>query len=358
MSTFRRTKRPSRASGGHDKGSAWISYSDMMASLILVFVLVLSYSIYQYYIMLQTKTAELDDQKAQLGIQQIKLDDQEKSLLLSQTALFTKEEELQLAQAALTLKEEDLALLQGQLATQKTKIDETEALLTSQQVRIDQLVGVRSTIIQELSSTLAESNLSATVDSQTGDIVLDSAVFFDTGSYTIKDSGKEFLNTFIPLYLDVLLRPEYEDYLAEIIIEGHTDSQGSYQSNLKLSQDRARIVTEYCLGMLQLTQDQRNRFQEIQTATGKSFSNRKFFADGTEDMDSSRRVEFKFRLKDAEMVEEMSRILSAGEAELNQKLPDNTGGSPPESGEKAPTITVSPDGVETGAPSPSATENP
>ena len=32
-----------------DTGAAWISYSDMMAALLLVFVLVLCYTIYQYF---------------------------------------------------------------------------------------------------------------------------------------------------------------------------------------------------------------------------------------------------------------------------------------------------------------------
>ena len=245
-----------------------------------------------------------------MSLQQLQLDEQEQSLLASLSALTDKEEELKTAQASLVLKEEDLEALKGQLTLQQGKIDETEALLSAQQKKIDQLVGVRTTIIQALSGTLSSSNLSATVDSQTGDIILDSAVFFDTGSATIKDSGKNFLDTFIPLYLEVLFQPEYEDYLAEVIIEGHTDSAGSYESNLKLSQERARTVAEYCLQMPQLTQAQRIRFQEIQTSTGKSFANRKFFEDGTEDMDASRRVEFKFRLKDAEMVEEMRKILS------------------------------------------------
>lgn len=44
-------------SGG---GSAWISYSDMMAALLLVFVLILCVSLAQYFTMLETKTAELD----------------------------------------------------------------------------------------------------------------------------------------------------------------------------------------------------------------------------------------------------------------------------------------------------------
>ncbi|NLB90456.1 MAG: hypothetical protein GX786_04470, partial [Clostridiales bacterium] len=219
-SSNRKYARRSRESRGHDKGSAWISYSDMMAALILVFVLVLAYSIYQYFIMLQLKTNELDEQSSQLTAQQIQLDEQEESLLASQAILIEKEKELEDAQVALVAKEKDLEELQNQLLTQQVDLDEAEALLTSQQQRIDQLIGVRTNIIQNLSETLTASNLSAKVDSQTGDIILDSAVFFDTGSAEIKQSGRTFLNTFIPLYLDVLLSEEYKDYLAEIIIEG------------------------------------------------------------------------------------------------------------------------------------------
>ena len=74
------------------------------------------------------------------------------------------------------------------------------------------------------------------MDSATGDIVLDSAVFFETNSSAIKDSGRELLARFLPVSLGVLTRPEYQAYVGEIIIEGHTDTAGSYISNLKLSQ--------------------------------------------------------------------------------------------------------------------------
>ena len=48
--TGRRTAR--RRSSGGDQGAHWISYSDMMASLLIVFVLAVVYSVYQYYQML------------------------------------------------------------------------------------------------------------------------------------------------------------------------------------------------------------------------------------------------------------------------------------------------------------------
>jgi chemotaxis protein MotB len=154
--------------------------------------------------------------------------------------------------------------------------------------------------------------MKATVDPNNGDIVLDSSVFFESGKYTIKQEGRDLLDRFVPVYLNVLLRDEYADYLGEIIIEGHTDSQGSYETNLKLSQDRALQVALYCLNMPSLSSAQKTRLQQILTAKGRSYSDL-IYVDGKEDADASRRVEFKFSLKDAEMIDEMNRILSQQE---------------------------------------------
>ena len=44
-----------------DNGAHWISYSDMMASLLLVFVLAVVYSVYQYYSMLEIKDRVSED---------------------------------------------------------------------------------------------------------------------------------------------------------------------------------------------------------------------------------------------------------------------------------------------------------
>ncbi len=340
-----RMRRTSRGPGRHDKGAAWISYSDMMASLILMFVLVLSYSIYQYFVMLQTKTAELDEKGALLSSQQVTLDDQtaklnqqqetlniqEAALAAAQASLtdqqgqlstqqLTLEEQQRLlaaAQAALATKASELDAAQTQLADQQNRLDAASVLLDSQkatlatqQTKIDDLIGMRTRIIQDLSGTLANAQVRAKVDRQTGDIVLDSAVFFDTGQSTIKESGKTFLDQFIPLYINVLLQPAYNDYLGEIIIEGHTDTKGGYLMNLELSQKRALSVVTYCLQMNGLSQEQRDYLQKILTAKGKSYSKPVYNDDGSINMDQSRRVEFQFRLKDAEMINEMNRILS------------------------------------------------
>lgn len=345
-------RRAGRGSSGG--GASWISYSDMMAALLLVFVLILSVSLYQYFTMLETKQQELEAQQATLdaqtvllATQQTTLDEQSAALVLAQSELDAQTAELLLAQqslaaqqtlldaanAALASREGELAALQLSLDTKQSELDAAtlmlslkqadldaatqmlatqQAALDAQTSKIDDLVGVRSQIISELSSALSASNLRATVDPNTGDIVLDSAVFFKTNSDEIMDEGQALLNRFIPVYLGVLLRDEYREYLGEIIIEGHTDTTGSYMNNLRLSQERALSVATYCLEMPSLTWEQQQLLRSILTATGRSYADPVYYADGSVNLDASRRVEFKFSLRDAEMIEEMNRLLQGG----------------------------------------------
>ncbi len=314
-----------------DMGSYWISFSDMLSSLLLVFVLALAFSIYQYYTQLDLKTQELDAQKAELDRTQIVLAEQEKELETSRVTLMGKEEELasiqiqlnqqqndlNAAQTALKTKEEEQAALQLQLisqrdtlASQAIELGALQEALGAQQQQIDDLLGMRTEIIRELSRSLTAADLGAKVDPSTGDIILDSQLMFTTGEDVISPSGQTQLYRLIPVYLGVLMRPEYKDYVAEIIIEGHTDSKGSYLFNLELSQNRALAVAKFSLELGSLNYEQRALLQDILTAKGRSYSNPILNPDGSENMDASRRVEIKFRLKDTEMIQKMNEILT------------------------------------------------
>ena len=312
-------RRAGRGSSG--TGASWISYSDMMAALLLIFVLILTYSLYQYFTMLETKTKELNDQQIILDQQSIdlqlardELDKKEATLVIIQGSLDElklklDDQEKTLAQLQIVLSDKEAELEQATI-----RLQEQKDLLNAQALRIDNLIGIRTTMIQDLSTSLSAANLKAVVDPATGDIMLDSAVFFETGSSEIRQEGKELLDRFVPVYLDVLMRDEYSDYLGEIIIEGHTDSKGSYESNLKLSQDRALQVALYCLRMPSLTPARKAQLQKILTAKGRSYADL-IYVNGVEDPEASRRVEFKFSLKDAEMIEEMNRILSSSDSQ-------------------------------------------
>ena len=304
-------------------GSHWISFSDMLSSLLLVFILALMVSIYQYYTVLDIKTRELEEQRVELDRVQISLVEKEADLRTAQAELMGKEEEvasiqiqlqqqedeLKAAQTALKTREDEQALLQLQLAAQEQSLNEMQLAMTQQQRQIDDLLGVRTQIIQELSQAFAQSSLNVKVNEDTGDIMLDSSLLFTSGGDVLLPAGQAQLSQLIPVYLSVLLRPEYNDYVAEIIIEGHTDSKGSYLFNLQLSQDRALGVATYMLQMPGLSSAQRQKLQDILTAKGRSWSDRINYPDGTENMDASRRVEIQFRLKDSEMIQKMNQIL-------------------------------------------------
>ena len=247
--------------------------------------------------------ANLDAASAALTQAQLDLAARENELKQQTIILIGKMDELEEAKATLASKETELNSLQLQLSAQKELFD-------AQTQRLEEMVGVRSSIVKELSSILARRNIAAQVDQNTGDITLDSKVFFQTNSSDIREDGKLLLDQFVPLYLSVLLQDQYIDYIGEIIIEGHTDSSGTYLKNLQLSQNRALRVAEYCLSMSSLSARQRQLLQKILTAKGRSSNDLVYYADGTENMEASRRVEFKFALKDAEMISEMNTILN------------------------------------------------
>lgn len=163
-------------------------------------------------------------------------------------------------------------------------------------------------IIEELTKTLGESGLDVSVDEDTGDIQLNSAIMFDTNSAEVKNEGQEIIRKFLPIYLDVLMKPEYEEYVGVIIIEGYTDNKGTYLANLGLSQRRATNVMQYCL-QIDLTDAQKEYLRKKITATGRSYANLVYKENGKVDLAASRRVVFKFRLKDTKSLDELKKML-------------------------------------------------
>ena len=304
---MRRSKRARRG----DSGSFWISYSDMMAGMLFTFALILFMSVYQLVDLQQKKTIELETKEAQLSTQQSLLITQEAELKDKEELLATTTLMLQQQQAELEENRTALNSAQQSLSLQQSKIDEQAALLAAQQTEIDKLIGLRSRIIEELRNELSSAGLDAVVDKNTGAIAFTGAVLFDVNRNELKESGKLLLNEFIPVYIRTLMSKENEGYVGEIIIEGHTDTDGSYLHNLALSQERALAVATYCLSgeLTGLSSGEKQMLQNIMTANGRSFSDPVYAPDGSVDKEASRRVVFKFRMKDSEMIDQMSEIL-------------------------------------------------
>jgi outer membrane protein OmpA-like peptidoglycan-associated protein len=134
-------------------------------------------------------------------------------------------------------------------------------------------------------------------------------VLFDDGSSVIKPDFIIILSDFLPKYLGVVMQEKYRDKIAEIRIEGHTNTipikQNSdpYLDNMDLSQDRARNVLAFLRSQkcfLELEPERQTRLQYWLTANGLSYGRTvdlndtlSFFSGKQIDNNKSRRVEFR-----------------------------------------------------------------
>lgn len=152
-------------------------------------------------------------------------------------------------------------------------------------------------------------------------------VLFNTGSADITEHFQIILKEFIPKYLSVVLQKKYKEKIAEIRIEGHTDTKpigltdDPYIDNMKLSQDRGRNVlaflrTQDCFIHLQPAEQE--SLQYWLTANGLSYGravdkNYKISYDSKQPIDNekSRRVEFKIVTTSETIINEVLKNIEA-----------------------------------------------
>ena len=315
--------------------NVWRSYSDMMAGVLLLFVLIMCVTLFQAQ---KSYNESLQERDEKIALQE----EYTQELLDKQNALDKKDETLQNQDAQLKTQDEKLAEQEQQLAAlaaklkeqestlnaQQSALDEKTAQLKDQQAQIDQIIGVKADVIEALKNEFSKNNINVDIDAQTGALTLEASVMFDYDQAELTDAGKQALEQILPIYCKVLLQDDYMKYLAEIIIDGYTDTDGDYSYNLQLSQQRSLAVAQYLLDIqgnfLDATQSQ--NLEKYLTVNGHSMANPVLDANGNVDKDASRRVEVKFRLKDEEMIDELNQLLSSNDdtTEDNSASTDTT----------------------------------
>lgn len=136
-------------------------------------------------------------------------------------------------------------------------------------------------------------------------------ILFEQGDYYPTERFEQLLDQFIPIYFEEI-ETIYTDTVGEIEIkelriEGHTDSEGDYLTNLRYSSGRAQKVQSYLLqseSFEGLDQELQDFIKKNSIAVGYSKSrlldNEGSYTDQTnkpEDQDKSRRVEFRVLLE-------------------------------------------------------------
>ncbi len=246
-------------------------------------------------IVLQTM---LNEQNRTFSSSQKKLEDYKNRVILLSNTISKKDEKLKLSDEKL------LKLLQA-LDNKQTKYDELLTTLQAQKAKIKSLTGIKLKVIAELKASLGNK---VNIDKKSGSLRLASNILFDKGSAVLKDGAKAQLKANFIDYVSALINNKnIAKHLDKIIIEGHTDSDGSYLYNLKLSQQRAFAVMNY---LLTLDYIKKNNIKDKLVASGRSYLD-VIKHNGIEDKDASRRIEVKFRLKNQDAMYEIERILDA-----------------------------------------------
>jgi len=101
------------------------------------------------------------------------------------------------------------------------------------------LVGKGEQDIQTIKGLFEQENFKL----KDGKIIIQEDVLFDFDSYTLKETGKEKLKK-VGEKLQRFLTDQNKAKFS-IIVEGHTDTYGSYDYNLQLSFKRAKAVTDF-----------------------------------------------------------------------------------------------------------------
>lgn len=159
----------------------------------------------------------------------------------------------------------------------------------------------RAEALRRAASTLSREGRAFAFDSASGTLTVDASVLFAFGSAEVAPSARTELRAVAIAFLPNLLREQAVDsLLQEIVVEGHTDTIGTYLDNLRLSQARAFSVMEALL------EDARGsplegRIRALISAAGRSES-RPVVDGGRIDNPRSRRIVIGLRFRDDAML--------------------------------------------------------
>ena len=333
-----------KKNGKEDITNFWISYADLMAGLLFVFILLIGAIVTKSIILkhhllssesnlekkktiLQLKNDEIQDLKAMLFQKNTQLSSFNKKIIILQSiindvnaSLLEKEKslkdyqgkvlvlsnELNAKQNAIDLKDEQIIKLLNEMGEKETRYDRLVAKMQKTKDKIKNLTGIRIKVISELKRILGKK---IKIDPKNGSLRFSSNILFDKGKAVLKDDSKKTLKKVFIEYVGALMgNKDIKDHIDKIIIEGHTDSDGGFLYNLQLSQKRAYEVMNYLLGLKFVKQ---HNLKSLMIASGRSYLDPIYNKDGKEDKDASRRIEIKFSLKNQNAMREIERILDA-----------------------------------------------
>jgi outer membrane protein OmpA-like peptidoglycan-associated protein len=130
----------------------------------------------------------------------------------------------------------------------------------------------------------------------------------------ISKNGEAFLKAFIPKLAGTICSPRFAPEINSIVVEGHTDSSGTPQYNWDLSQKRSMSVVRTSLAVLDTHDKDKERtaFLSLLSASGRGSAELVSGPAGQENAALSRRVVFKIRVRSLEQKPLSETLASQG----------------------------------------------
>jgi outer membrane protein OmpA-like peptidoglycan-associated protein len=191
-----------------------------------------------------------------------------------------------------------LVIMVTSLSLISTKVQEAEIEIKVKAPQPDVPTDVRmaeiSNICTELSERVSKVTQNAKVDCKLNRINFGAVGRFRTDEYKLNPEGERALVEVVPAILETANTPTGKKWLKQVLIEGFTDTDGSYLYNLNLSLKRSEWVMCTLLRNdsplpVSLTPDQRRQIKQLFLAGGVAFNNIQ------QSKDASRRVELRLQ---------------------------------------------------------------
>lgn len=137
-------------------------------------------------------------------------------------------------------------------------------------------------------------NRNIVVDCRDNRINFGEAGRFGHNDYKLGTQGQQALRQVVPLVIEAAMSPEGKKWFKQVLIEGFTDTDGSYLYNLHLSLQRSEwvmctMLDDRFASTTGLSDEQKRQIRELFLAGGVSFNNAK------DSKEASRRVELRLQ---------------------------------------------------------------
>lgn len=172
-------------------------------------------------------------------------------------------------------------------------------------------------ILEKVAIELQKNDIGVEIDKFAGTIKISDLELFELNSFELSDKGRKYMSKFVPIYFNTLFKDKKgAENIAQIIIEGHTDSQNfagartkeeQYFKNMDLSLKRASSVAQYIVfSQYKGKNSYEKDLYKLLSVSGKG-SSQPIIVNGKEDFSKSRRVELKISFKEKNIMDSFKK---------------------------------------------------